>query len=486
MSNQTREKQLVRASRRGDRDAFGTLVERYQSLVCGISYSITGDTSCSEEVAQETFLRAWRNLGQLKNPESFRSWLVSIVRNLARTRLQQRIRETRTSSEDLDPPVEAVSREIAPDDAAVSRERAAIVWSALEAIPETYREPMVLYYRQGRNVKQVAEVLDLSEQAVKQRLSRGRNLLRTEVAGLVEDVIGRTGPGKAFTVAVVAALPAIIPQTAGAAIAGAAVKSGAAAKGTLAAGLTGAILGPVLGMIGGMFGAWMSIRNTKSPRERRFVILLSIACFTEVLALLGAIFITLWLSLKGIVSKQTYWTVFAVLMGTHCILLGPFIWWANHRQRQIQREDGTLIKPSTSPTEIPRKTARGAFVGSVIGGVAWLEAMSIQAHDWMAAATVALATVAILSLALWRTPADRPGCWRRAAWLTVGLLAINLITVNLRWEAWLTRLGDRRAQLHHIPQSLWAINLLILLVFAIIGMMLAIQARRGRNRDSLS
>src|SRR4030042_1910804 len=85
MNNLTSENELLQASLAGNKEAFGAVVERYQSLVCAVTYSATGDVGTSEELAQETFLRAWRNLRQLEDPGKFRAWLCMIARNLAST-----------------------------------------------------------------------------------------------------------------------------------------------------------------------------------------------------------------------------------------------------------------------------------------------------------------------------------------------------------------------------------------------------------------
>ena len=85
MDNTTSEAQLLHASAAGNRDAFGTVVRRYQALVCAVAYSATGDVGTSEELAQETFIRAWSNLPQLEDPGKFRIWLCTIARNLANT-----------------------------------------------------------------------------------------------------------------------------------------------------------------------------------------------------------------------------------------------------------------------------------------------------------------------------------------------------------------------------------------------------------------
>src|SRR2546423_9351918 len=84
---------LVAASLTGNRDAFGQIVSRYQSLICSLAYSATGSLSQSEDLAQETFLAAWKSLSALREPEKLRSWLCGIARNLINTTFRKQQRE---------------------------------------------------------------------------------------------------------------------------------------------------------------------------------------------------------------------------------------------------------------------------------------------------------------------------------------------------------------------------------------------------------
>src|SRR5262245_2916912 len=75
---------LVVAARLGNQRAFGALVSRHQGLVSALAYALTGSVSQSEDIAQETFLTAWRRLPQLEPPDHFRAWLCGIVKNCTR------------------------------------------------------------------------------------------------------------------------------------------------------------------------------------------------------------------------------------------------------------------------------------------------------------------------------------------------------------------------------------------------------------------
>src|SRR5476651_1076299 len=85
--------ELVSASLAGHRDAFGQIVARYQSLLCSLAYSATGSLSQSEDLAQETFVTAWKQLAELREPEKLRSWLCRISRNLTYDSLRRHGRE---------------------------------------------------------------------------------------------------------------------------------------------------------------------------------------------------------------------------------------------------------------------------------------------------------------------------------------------------------------------------------------------------------
>src|SRR5450631_609888 len=108
--------ELVNASLTGNRDAFGQIVARYQSLVCSLAFSATGSLSQSEDLAQETFVTAWRQLRDLREPEKLRSWLCRISRNLTYDALRKQGREPSHHAGSLDEVSEAHSPEPLPAD----------------------------------------------------------------------------------------------------------------------------------------------------------------------------------------------------------------------------------------------------------------------------------------------------------------------------------------------------------------------------------
>ncbi len=226
--------ELWRASRAGDRDAFGRIVERYQSLVASVAYSRTGDLAAAADFAQETFVTAWRSLDALREPALLKSWLAGIARNLTANAAQRSARRGGAPVA-LDGIAEPIAREASPEARAVSKQEEELLWNTLAELPESYREPLVLFYREERSIAEVANQLELSEDAVKQRLSRGRALLKAEMSALVESALARSRPGAGFTAGVLAAIALTAPTSAAVA---ATVSGGAAA-----AGATGAAVG---------------------------------------------------------------------------------------------------------------------------------------------------------------------------------------------------------------------------------------------------
>jgi len=200
------DRRLVERHLAGDRGAFRQMVERYQAMVCALAYSACGDVGRSEDLAQEVFLTAWKQLPGLREPEKLRGWLAGIARNRINSSFRQQSRTPTARAEALSP--ETPAAEASPRDHAISADESALMWRALAGIPESYREPMVLYYREHRSAPAVAAALEISEEAVRQRLARGRAMLNERMAKLVEQTLERSAPTPAFAGLVILALPA--------------------------------------------------------------------------------------------------------------------------------------------------------------------------------------------------------------------------------------------------------------------------------------
>jgi RNA polymerase sigma factor (sigma-70 family) len=290
---------LVSESLSGNRDAFGQIVSRYQSLVCSLAYSATGSLGASEDLAQEIFVTAWKRLGDLREREKLRAWLCGIARNLINNFLRKQGREPGHRAGSLEEISESHSPEPLPVDQTISNEEAAILWRSLEKIPEIYREPLVLFYREHQSIESVAQNLELSEDAVKQRLSRGRKLLHEQVLAFVEGALEKTNPGKFFTLSVLAALPALTISAKAATLGTAAAKGGATAKAAGAMGLFGAILSPLLAFTGLYANYRMARDEAHSDEERGKIKAIFVKSFVAALTFAAAMAVPLFLAVRN-------------------------------------------------------------------------------------------------------------------------------------------------------------------------------------------
>jgi RNA polymerase sigma factor (sigma-70 family) len=300
---------LVSDSLTGNREAFGQIVARYQTLVCSLAYSATGSFSQSQDLAQETFVIAWKQLSELREPGKLRSWLCSILRNRVYKTWRSQGREPAHAAEPLETAQEVSSGERLPSEQTMSKEEEAILWRSLEKIPDVYREPLVLFYREHQSIETVAANLDLSEDAVKQRLSRGRKLLHEQVLSFIEGALERTNPDKTFTASVLAALPAMGISAKAATLGATAVKGSVAAKTAGMMGVLGVLLTPLLVIFGNYASYRMSMDEARSDVERGYIKKAFRDALIAALALSGLCAIPLYWSLQNHQDLNLFWSL---------------------------------------------------------------------------------------------------------------------------------------------------------------------------------
>jgi len=178
------ELEFLSASLSGDVHAYTRIVERYQTLVWSVAMCATGDESLAEELAQEAFITAWNRLPELREMSRFRSWLCGIVRNHARTWRRHAERHVPDLGRRCEVADMAGDRPTQLDQVIVG-EQHRMLGDAIAGLPDSYREPLVLFYGEELPIREIAELLDVSEDTVRQRLSRGRRQLRVGIAAAV-------------------------------------------------------------------------------------------------------------------------------------------------------------------------------------------------------------------------------------------------------------------------------------------------------------
>ena len=347
---------------------------------------------------------------------------------------------------------------------AISREEEAILWRSLERIPEIYREPLILFYREQESVERVAQVLELSEEAVRQRLSRGRKLLQEEIATFVEGALRQTAPGEAFSGAVLAALPLAAGSTATAAV-GAGTKGTAAAKsGFLAAWL--APLAPFLGIAAGVGAQCLIIRAATTDRRLRATMMAQAIIFWLVaigLAWSGAIAVR---SLGHLFqwSSHVRFVALAIFWWSFCCAIVAAMSMMTRRNLAFgtrSREAGETAPPAVAPMNPGTLAVVVAGVHlalfSALIRVAW------NADDLMAAWTIA-GTAVVLSVAAFLRIRDKTGAdVARASRLHLGVCcAVMLMALSLRIDVWVaSAYGVTVAEAHDL-QPTWIVPVLCL------------------------
>ncbi len=182
----TSDSALVAQVLSGHRDAFGTLVDRYQNqMLAYVKYMGFGESEACD-VVQDAFVRAFRHLGRCGEPDRFAGWLFKIVSNLCRTAGS---RNSRRRLESLEASGSTLVSELpGPDDQMEANWAKERVRAALDTVPSDQREALVLMYLQDHSVKEIEELTGASRSAIKMRLKRGRDALKRELEPLFLEV----------------------------------------------------------------------------------------------------------------------------------------------------------------------------------------------------------------------------------------------------------------------------------------------------------
>jgi RNA polymerase sigma-70 factor (ECF subfamily) len=164
----------------GDVNAFEGIVLRWQRRLVSLAWRFCRDRAMAEDMAQEVLLKAFRSLGTFRGESAFSTWMTAIALNTCRSR----IRAEGQPLLSVDPArvfqaESGVSRELE------ERERAEAVRRAVLALPERYREAIVMFYFEEKDLAETARVMCLPEGTVKARLHRGRELLKRRCASLL-------------------------------------------------------------------------------------------------------------------------------------------------------------------------------------------------------------------------------------------------------------------------------------------------------------
>jgi len=177
----------VRASRSGDRVAFGSLIDRYYKNIYRFAYQYTGNHQDADDVCQETFLRAFGNIKKLRDDGCFKKWIFAIALNL----LRKRVKETEFEKEPVGKTGDNALAELSDDrntrpfEILSMKEKAMVIQEQLQKMPEHLRLISILVLMEGLTQKDAADVLNCSEATISRHLDAARKVLHTRLQNLL-------------------------------------------------------------------------------------------------------------------------------------------------------------------------------------------------------------------------------------------------------------------------------------------------------------
>jgi len=184
--------ELVSLAQKGDSEAFGELVNRYQNKIYRLARRLTDNQEDAEDVLQESFVRAFRAIGGFKGASKFSTWLYRITVNLA----AMKRRAQRYHIESLDEPITTKDGEISRDikdtgtdplEALIVKEIRENLDTAISGLSPTNRAVFVLRHIEGLSTEETREILNISIPAVKSRLHRTRLALQERLMSLAKE-----------------------------------------------------------------------------------------------------------------------------------------------------------------------------------------------------------------------------------------------------------------------------------------------------------
>lgn len=170
--------ELIERCKRGDESAWAELVEATYREVYTLCLRILGNPDDAAEATQDTYIKAWRGLGSWRGDAKFSTWLYRVASNTAISKYRGRKRRRAHEVHSEDSVLEQIPGPTSVEDTAGARLEVEDLESALAALPELYRDAVVLRDVYGYSIEEIASQLNVSDTAAKVRVHRGRKRLR--------------------------------------------------------------------------------------------------------------------------------------------------------------------------------------------------------------------------------------------------------------------------------------------------------------------
>ena len=168
------EETIIRNCLNGDADSYSVLVNRYKTMVYNMAFRMVGDEDTAKDLAQESFIAAYKGLGQFRFGSKFSSWLYSIALNKCRDHLK--LEKDSVSTDEISDIMPASGT--SPERATAAEQSKDILQRALDALPVEYRQVLILKHIEELDYQEIAGITGTSIPALKVRAHRGREMLK--------------------------------------------------------------------------------------------------------------------------------------------------------------------------------------------------------------------------------------------------------------------------------------------------------------------
>lgn len=174
MNNRLDDYELVKQSLNGNNDAFAELLSRYKNLVYSVVLRMVNDSEEANDLAQEVFIKIYKNLDKYHPDYKFSTWIIRIATN----HIIDYRRKKKYDTVNIDDIVSEPSSGETPEEEYLRKEKNITVSEALKELPEMYLIPILLYHKHDMNYQEIADTIGEPLSKVKNRIFRGRKMLK--------------------------------------------------------------------------------------------------------------------------------------------------------------------------------------------------------------------------------------------------------------------------------------------------------------------
>lgn len=182
------DERLIANAVSGDMSSFGVIVERYWKMAVALAISKIGDATTAEDVAQESFVKAYSQLNKLRNPKCFAGWLVKIVNQQCVDHIRKNARSGKVISYEANVPEATNCEARFHGNTGLSEEQVHFVRQTIGKLPEKFKEVIVMRFAAGFSAVEIGKQLGKRNGTIRARLHRAYKILKKELAPIFEEV----------------------------------------------------------------------------------------------------------------------------------------------------------------------------------------------------------------------------------------------------------------------------------------------------------